>query len=275
MNRIEDLLKNHSETPSEEVWKRLNARLDAEMPVVNSPVQSAGFTKFRRVAIAALVASVLIGGAVLGWMLHQKSERSQVSDLAATDTKVKTEEVAVEDTGNTVVTVEESLPQGVTAPKEAEPKVAKVAVEKATLQNETIPVPSQTDPKSEKKSNVRQEVLPANSTLAKQLAADPVLKNLSDDSVDWSVPAHLTIPNLFTPNGDNVNDLFVIEGLEQYTSPKLIIRDKNNRVVYQNADYQNTWGGDNCPDGVYNYEFTFHYNGIENQAIGKVRIIRS
>ena len=61
MNRIEDLLKNHSETPSEEVWKRLNARLDAEMPVVNSPVQSAGFTKFRRVAIAALVASVLIG----------------------------------------------------------------------------------------------------------------------------------------------------------------------------------------------------------------------
>ena len=34
MNRIEDLLKNHSETPSEEVWKRLNARLDAEMPVV-------------------------------------------------------------------------------------------------------------------------------------------------------------------------------------------------------------------------------------------------
>ena len=126
-----------------------------------------------------------------------------------------------------------------------------------------------------KMQNVRQEVLPANSTLAKQLAADPVLKNLSDDSVDWSAPTHLTIPNLFTPNGDNVNDLFVIEGIEQYASPKLVVRDKNNRIVYQKADYQNTWGGDNCPDGVYNYEFTFYYNGIENQATGKVRIIRS
>lgn len=275
MNRIEDLLKNHREAPSEAVWERLNARLDAEMPVVSHSVQPTGFAKFRRVAIAALVASVLIGGAVLGWMLYQKSERPQPSDLAVTDTKVKTEEAAVVETDNPVETVEESFPQEVPATMVAEPEVAKVAVEKAASQNEATPASSEMNTKSEKKSNIRQEVLPANSTLAKQLAADPVLKNLSDDSVDWSVPAHLTIPNLFTPNGDNVNDLFVIEGLEQYTSPKLVIRDKNNRLVYQDANYQNTWGGENCPDGVYSYVFTFNYNGIENQATGKVRIIRS
>ena len=125
------------------------------------------------------------------------------------------------------------------------------------------------------KTNVRQEVVPANSTLAKQLAADPVLKNLSDESVDWSLPKHLTIPNLFTPNGDGVNDLFVIEGLENYGSPRLMVRDKNGRVVYQSGDYHNTWSGENCSDGVYHYELTFTYNGIENQATGKVRIIRS
>ena len=118
-------------------------------------------------------------------------------------------------------------------------------------------------------------VLPPNSTLAKQLAADPVLKRLSDDGVDWSMPVHLSIPNLFTPNNDGVNDLFVIEGLENYSSPRLVVRDKNNKVVYQNNAYKNTWGGEDCPEGVYNYEFTFVYNGIENQAMGKVRIMRS
>ena len=124
-------------------------------------------------------------------------------------------------------------------------------------------------------TNVRQIVLPPNSTLARQLAADPVLRNLSDDSVDWSLPVHLSIPNLFTPNNDGVNDLFVIEGLENYSSPKLAVRDKNNRVVYQSDAYKNNWGGENCPEGVYSYEFTFKYNGIESQATGKVRIIRS
>lgn len=274
MNTIEDLLKNHKENPSEGVWERLNAQLDAEMPVerVSQPTL---FTKFKKVAVAALVASVLIGGAVLGWMLHQKSERTQSSELASTDTKAKTEEVAVVETVNAVETVEETLPQEISAKTETETAVEKVAVEKTASQPATTPVPSETTTKSVQKSNVRQEVLPANSTLAKQLAADPVLKNLSDDSVDWSVPTHLTIPNLFTPNGDNVNDLFVIEGLQQYASPKLVVRDKNNRIVYQNADYQNTWGGENCPDGIYSYEFTFYYNGIENQATGKVRIIRS
>ena len=124
------------------------------------------------------------------------------------------------------------------------------------------------------KTNVRQEVVPANSTLAKQLAADPVLKNLSDESVDWSLPVSLSIPNLFTPNDDEVNDLFVIEGLENYTSPRLVVRDKNNKVVYQSNAYKNTWGGEDCPEGVYSYEFTFKYNGIENMATGKVRIMR-
>ena len=136
----------------------------------------------------------------------------------------------------------------------------------------------QSKPKEEKissKSNARQVVLPPNSTLAKQLAADPVLKKLSDESVDWSMPVHLSIPNLFTPNNDGVNDFFVIEGLENYASPRLVVRDKNNKVVYQNNAYKNTWGGEDCPEGVYNYEFTFVYNGIENLATGKVRIMRS
>jgi gliding motility-associated-like protein len=124
------------------------------------------------------------------------------------------------------------------------------------------------------RTNVRQEVLPPNSTLAKQLAADPVLRTLSDENVEWTPPTHLSIPNLFTPNGDGVNDMFVIEGLEGYSSPRLVVRDKNNRIVYQSANYRNNWDGGSCPEGVYSYEFTFTYQGIENQAVGKVRIMR-
>jgi len=137
--------------------------------------------------------------------------------------------------------------------------------------------PNVASPKTETvtpRTNVRQEVLPPNSTLAKQLAADPVLRTLSDENVEWTPPTHLSIPNLFTPNGDGVNDMFVIEGLEGYSSPRLVVRDKSNRIVYQSANYRNNWDGGSCPEGVYSYEFTFTYQGIENQAVGKVRIMR-
>ena len=147
----------------------------------------------------------------------------------------------------------------------------------ASAKRPVVETPDVASPKTETvnpRTNVRQEVLPPNSTLAKQLAADPVLRTLSDENVEWTPPTHLSIPNLFTPNGDGVNDMFVIEGLESYSSPRLVVRDKNNRIVYQSANYRNNWDGGSCPEGVYSYEFTFTYQGIESQAVGKVRIMR-
>ncbi len=49
--------------------------------------------------------------------------------------------------------------------------------------------------------------------------------------------------NVFTPNGDGINDRFVIKNLDQYPNNKLQIFDRNGKVVYEQNNYANTWDG--------------------------------
>lgn len=272
MNTIKDLLKDHREQPSEAVWQRLNTRLDAEMPVGKSSFWS-GLSTAKKAAAATVAGLFVVGGIALGCVMFHKGGTPKGQEMVSAKSLEKVEEDAATSTDNVAV-VEDVVAEPAMKEVTVEKEVVAVQEKKAPVK-EMDPATQESAQKTPVKSHVKQEVLPANSTLAKQLAADPVLKNLSDGCAECAKPAHLSIPNLFTPNNDGVNDLFVIEGLEHYSSPKLVIRDKNGRQVYQNNSYQNTWGGENCPDGVYSYEFTFLYNGIENQATGKVRILRS
>ena len=269
MKNIKDVLNAYEEAPSADVWERLNARLDEEMPVAGN------VSRLRRVKawkwVAAALTVLVLGGAIsLGVFLQHRNNQDVIVENITEDTDNK----AV-DYPETVMEQDEIVESEVTlAEVKTEELLQHRQVEENSVREQTVHSSTQEESVSPK-INTPQIVLPPNSTLAKQLAADPVLKKLSDESVDWSMPVHLSIPNLFTPNNDGVNDFFVIEGLENYASSRLVVRDKNNKVVYQNNAYKNTWGGEDCPEGVYNYEFTFVYNGIENQATGKVRIMRS
>ncbi|QKG53323.1 gliding motility-associated C-terminal domain-containing protein [Hymenobacter sp. BRD67] len=62
------------------------------------------------------------------------------------------------------------------------------------------------------------------------------------------------IPNIFTPNGDNRNDLFVtrLGGCP----PRLQVFSRWGQQVYENAAYQNTWDGTGLAPGLYYYLFT-------------------
>ena len=254
MKDIKEILDNYSEAPSDAVWERLNARLDAEMPV-QKPKSSAWKWATSALAVVAVSGSVAFGV----WKYQHNNQEVMV--MNTTEQTVETPQQ------ESVVPVVET--QNLASPQTNESD--------ASAKRSVVETPDVASPKTETvtpRTNVRQEVLPPNSTLAKQLAADPVLRTLSDENVEWTPPTHLSIPNLFTPNGDGVNDMFVIEGLECYSSPRLVVRDKNNRIVYQSANYRNNWDGGSCPEGVYSYEFTFTYQGIENQAVGKVRIMR-
>lgn len=64
-------------------------------------------------------------------------------------------------------------------------------------------------------------------------------------------PKPVVIPNIFTPNGDNQNDLFVIENLMDWQYRELIVMNRWGQVVYENSNYLNDWDGDNLLDGVY------------------------
>ncbi|MDN4164262.1 gliding motility-associated C-terminal domain-containing protein, partial [Cytophagales bacterium LB-30] len=61
------------------------------------------------------------------------------------------------------------------------------------------------------------------------------------------------IPNLITPNGDNLNDRFIIRNRAD-VGTRLIVTNRWGKVVYENSDYQDQWDGGEEPDGVYFYE---------------------
>jgi len=67
---------------------------------------------------------------------------------------------------------------------------------------------------------------------------------------------NVVVPNVITPNGDNVNDNFVIKNLQDYPNSKLTIFDRWGKQLFTTNNYQNNWNGSGQSAGVYNYILT-------------------
>jgi len=80
--------------------------------------------------------------------------------------------------------------------------------------------------------------------------------NVIDDNI-------LNIPKGFSPNGDGVNDHFIIEGIEKYPVNTIVIFNRWGNKVYKTDGYLNDWdgtnmfgisvGGKKLPEGTYFY----------------------
>jgi len=71
------------------------------------------------------------------------------------------------------------------------------------------------------------------------------------------------VPNIFTPNDDDVNETFAIRNLP-LGGIVLIVSNRWGKVVYENQNYQNDWDGGDNSDGTYYYRIkinTVVYNG--------------
>src|SRR3989344_5242128 len=77
------------------------------------------------------------------------------------------------------------------------------------------------------------------------------------------IPVHLNIPEGFSPNGDDVNDVFVIRGIENFPTNEIQIFNRWGTLVFEASPYQDNWdgtsnsganvGGDVLPVGTYFY----------------------
>lgn len=64
------------------------------------------------------------------------------------------------------------------------------------------------------------------------------------------------IPNLITPNNDELNDQFEVQGLK-ISSGSLEIYNSFGAQVYKNSYYDNSWSGTNLSEGIYFYVFKY------------------
>lgn len=87
-------------------------------------------------------------------------------------------------------------------------------------------------------------------------------------------------PNFLSPNGDNVNDFFIIPNVELYKSYALSIFNNNgNKVFFVSDGYDNSWSGlstngKELPNGTYYFTFVNNTDATE-KFVGKIIINRN
>ena len=122
------------------------------------------------------------------------------------------------------------------------------------------------------------------------LGQDSILYQVCDANGDCSMATiyvavvvdnslKIYMPNGISPNGDGLNDTFVIPDLSTYTEMELTVMDRWGNLVYQNLEYNNNWdgiankgnfNGQILPNGAYYY--LLKVDGLSKNLTGFIYI---
>lgn len=99
----------------------------------------------------------------------------------------------------------------------------------------------------------------------------------SSDEVLVKVYQKILIPNAFSPNGDGVNDTWIIEPLDLFDESVTQVYNRYGQVVYKSNGYSKAWNGTHngkmLPAGNYYYVIDLRVNK-EPRITGWVFIVR-
>jgi gliding motility-associated-like protein len=102
----------------------------------------------------------------------------------------------------------------------------------------------------------------------------------TDDAVVTVIPYCVKVMNAFTPNGDGINDRWLVTNGNACTNQiNVKVFNRYGAVVYENDNYQNDWDGKYkgkpVPDGTYYYVIQYRLiSGRTVPAKGDVTILR-
>ncbi len=96
------------------------------------------------------------------------------------------------------------------------------------------------------------------------------------DSIVVIVTPKIGIPNTFTPNGDAVNDTWIIESIDEYSNAQVDIFNRWGRQILKSSGYNQPWAGrfnsQDLPESTYYYVIDLK-DGFP-QLKGSITIIR-
>lgn len=113
-----------------------------------------------------------------------------------------------------------------------------------------------------------------NAAIISAYEADPNPTN--NTAVDEKEITDLKIPNVFSPNGDGVNDRFKIAGLELFPENEFTVINRWGSHVFEKKQYQDEWTGDGLNEGTYFYVLRLkRLNGEWQVLKGYITLLRS
>jgi gliding motility-associated-like protein len=85
-------------------------------------------------------------------------------------------------------------------------------------------------------------------------------------TVTENCPQQLFVPNAFSPNGDGINDVFLIttSGLESF---EMTIFNRWGEQVFNNQNYLQGWDGKNATNDVYVVQITYKLKGKPTETV--------
>jgi gliding motility-associated-like protein len=89
----------------------------------------------------------------------------------------------------------------------------------------------------------------------------------------------LFVPTAFTPNGDGINDTFIVKASGSLTYYDIKIYESNNILIYENNNIEKGWDGTvkGKPEPAGNYLWIIDYQGVDmdkHTQSGYVQLIR-
>ena len=282
-----DKLESHEVMPSKAVWSSVSSSLGHSA----ATTAGAGTASFLKVAAIAVGVSA-VGVVGFMFMSSDESQPAKVIEKTVLQEKDIDESVSSETTDSDVqesLSPEIMLPQSESLSSEkviSNESIQATQPELITI-NESLPVstPSESQVNTLITEEPNVDVLPEENLVSPEVSANVPAESLVDEAPVVSVTneaasqeqslelvsqevqesedvleERIVLPNIFTPNGDRVNDIFEIN-MGDKLEFQIIILNQQNQTVFKSGDPAFQWdgtmlNGEPAPSGTYLYYFS-------------------
>ena len=287
-----DKLQSHEVMPSESVWSGVSDAL-GHSAASSASVGSASFLKVAAIAVGVSAVGVVgfmmmnsdeteplksiektvlqekdIDESVSSETIDSDVEESKSPEITLSDSEsLSSEKVisneSIRDTQPELITINESLPVSTPSESQAYPVVVEENdIHNMNEANPVTPEVSATVPAvtiDEDQGNEDQVSSETIETPELEETYEEIVSD-QDESPDILIEESIVLPNIFTPNGDRVNDLFEIE-IGDKLEFQIVVLNRQNQLVFKSGDPRFQWdgtmlNGEPAPEGVYLYYFS-------------------
>lgn len=110
-----------------------------------------------------------------------------------------------------------------------------------------------------------------------QLSATGIGNCITTKNINVKVLHLLGVPNTFSPNGDGINDKWVLHNLEYFTNCSVNVFNRSGKNIYSSSAYNNAWdgtyNGKPLPVGTYYYVIKTQ-DAVSSTKTGYVTILK-